>query len=144
MSIAGLTSSGSIPALEATIQFAGARQRTIAHNIANIDTPDFQPLDLSVTGFQKSLADAIDRRRAGDAPEGPLELRDSSELRVDHGQLRFTPKSPSTNLLFHDRNNRDLEHLMQASTENVSVYRTATELLRSRYDLLKTAISQRV
>jgi flagellar basal body rod protein FlgB len=47
-------------------------------------------------------------------------------------------------VLFHDRNNRDLERLMQGLAENTTTYRVAADLLRSRYDVLRTAISQRV
>ncbi len=146
MFIGDILNSGAMPTLEAGMQFAAQRQRLLAHNIANISTPDFRPVDLSIKEFRATLADAIDRRReATGGEQGPLELKKTSEIEMVAGRtLRFTPKTPSGNVLFHDRNNRDLERLMADQAETVAAYRAASDLLRSRFALLKTAISQRV
>ena len=42
-----LANAGSAPVLEQVLRFAGARQRLLAHNIANVDKPDFRPVDES-------------------------------------------------------------------------------------------------
>jgi flagellar basal-body rod protein FlgB len=146
-----LTSSPTIRVLELTAKFAGERQRVIASNIANIDTPNFQPTDLSPELFQRQLRSATERRRESSRPDEPLVLRSvpgasgTQEVRVDaQGQAQFTPTSSSGNILFHDRNNRDLERMMQANAENVAVFRVAVDLLRSRYEQLRTAMSERV
>jgi flagellar basal-body rod protein FlgB len=60
------------------------------------------------------------------------------------GGLTLKPRTPSGNVLYHDRNNRDLERLMQDLSENVLAFRVASDLLRRENDLLRTAISQRV
>ncbi len=145
MSIAGLTNAGAAPALEAVIRFSTQRQRVLAHNIANISTPDFRPTDLSVADFQTELAAAIDRRRQANAPDGPLKIRDTRELVWEpDGSLTATPRQPSDGVLWHDRNNRDLERLMQAQTENMAVFRTAADLLRGRTEAMRSALAQRV
>ncbi|MBU6413845.1 MAG: hypothetical protein KGS45_10240 [Planctomycetes bacterium] len=147
--ISELTNSGAIPALELTMRFAGQRQRLIANNIANIDTPDYVPLDASPREFQRLLADAIEKRDAGSAA-GKAEsaglpwAEGGAFVRDQRGELRLRPTRPADNVLFHDRNNRDLERLMQANVENALTFRVASDLLRSRYDILRTAISQRV
>src|SRR5690606_13216477 len=100
--------------------------------IANLDTPDHQPADVSVTDFQQALGKAIDRRRSARALQSPLPLASTREVEVDRaGRLTLRPQTPSGNILFHDRNNRDLERTMQSLAENVGVYRMATDLLRS-------------
>lgn len=144
--IEGLANSGAIPALEATVRFAGQRQRLIAHNIANLSTPNFQPQDVSVAGFQAQLDDAIQRRRAATGgTHGSLEIRDTREVIADaQGELRLSPGTPAPNILFHDRNNRDVERTMQDLAENAGMFRFAAEMLRSRHDLLRSAIAQRV
>ncbi|MDX2117361.1 MAG: flagellar basal body rod protein FlgB [Planctomycetota bacterium] len=145
--MADLFSSGGMQALELTLQFAGQRQRLIQSNIANIDTPDYRPMDVSPAKFQKSLARAIAAREqlGGDQAGGPLLLNDSREIvQQADGSIRLNPQTASGNVLFHDRNNRDLERLMQGLAENTTTYRVAADLLRSRYDVLRTAISQRV
>ena len=48
------------------------------------------------------------------------------------------------NLLFHDGNDRDLERTMQDLVENFMSFRLATELLRSRFELINTAIRERI
>lgn len=143
MLIGDITSSGALPSLEATLRFAGERQRLIAGNIANIDTPDYIHRDVSPAHFQRTLGKAIEQhRRVGNL--GDLHLNSDQITSRPGGTLQLTPRSSSGNILFHDRNNRDVEQLMAAQAENAGVYRTAVELLRTRYDLLRVAISERV
>lgn len=146
MFIDNVVNSGAIPALGAAMSFAAQRQKIIAHNIANMTTPDFRPLDVSVTGFQRALGEAVDARREryGGA-RGPLELRGTREFRLDkNGFIRLTPRTSSGNILFHDRNNRDLERTMQALAENAGAFRVAADLLRNRYRQLHSAIAEQV
>ncbi len=145
MLINDVTSSGALPSLEATLRFAGARQRLIAHNIANVSTPGFQPKDVSVGDFQEQLGEAVDARRArtGGA-HGKLGLKSSREVAFGPGgRLTLTPDTTSGNILFHDRNDRDLERMMQALAENTGVYRVASELIRAQMDVLRAAITER-
>lgn len=127
------------------MRFAGARQQVIASNIANITTPDYRQKDLDPTRFAQSLRRAIDDRRARTGNQrGDLHLRDNGEFGVGaDGRLQVTPSNSSSNILFHDRNNRDLERLMQDNAENVAAYRLSAELLRSRFEILKSAIAER-
>ena len=143
--IAGVTNGDSIPALERLMQFAGGRHRIIAHNIANLDTPDFRPVDVSVEGFQNQLGEAIDTRREKHGNSGGvLEMEDSREVRVERDGLVLAPEPRGDNILFHDRNDRDPERIMQDLVENFMTFRTAAELVRNRYEILNTAIRERV
>ncbi len=137
-------SSGAVPALEKLMSFAGQRQRLIAHNIANISTPNFRQMDVSVSGFQQALGQAIDRKRdRGGA--GDLEIQETSELEIDaQGGLILRPGTNGPGVLAHDRNNRDLETLMKDLVENAATYRLASDLLRSRFEILRSAIAERV
>lgn len=145
MLIDQVLNSDALPSLERTVQFAARRQELIAHNIANLSTPNFQPKDVSVGGFQKSLGEAIDRRRQRfGGMRGPLEFKGNREVEVAGQGLRLKPGQSTGNILFHDRNNRDLERTMQAMVENLTVFRAATDLMKSRLDLLNTAIRERI
>ncbi len=141
-----IANSDAIPVLEQVMRYAGQRQRLIAHNIANIDTPNFIQLDVSPAAFQANLRKAVEnRRQRTGGMHGPLEWDETPQLRKDDdGELTLNPLTPSNNILFHDRNNRDTERLMQDLAENVTVFRVATDLLRSRYQLLNSAIAERV
>ncbi len=147
MDVSGVTSSGALPALEMVIRFAGQRQRLIANNVANFETPNYQPKDVSPAQFQRVLGEAIDARRAGSGRgmRGELDWQETRELKKgERGGLKLEPRTASGNILFHDRNNRDIERTMQAMVENVGVFRMATELYRSQVGLLQSAISERV
>lgn len=141
-----VSNSDAIPVLEQMMRFAGQRQRLIAHNIANIDTPRFLPMDVSPQAFQKNLRKAVEnRRQKTGGMHGELEWDETRQLQKDNdGELVLNPLTPSGNILFHDRNNRDTERLMQDLAENVNAFRVATDLLRSRYQLLNSAIAERV
>lgn len=141
-----LSSAGALPALALTMRFAGERQRLIAHNIANLETPNFRPADVSPRAFQKLLQGAIsERRKSTGGGHGGLHWKGTREIERDGGSgLRLDPRTPTGNILFHDRNNRDLERTMQSMVENASAYRVASELMRSRVALLGSAISERV
>jgi flagellar basal-body rod protein FlgB len=112
MPAGGLLDSGCLPVLEMTARFAARRHELLAHHIANADTPDFRPLDVSPADFQRLLG--------------------------------LVPRTPSRNILFHDRNNRDLERTMQALAENTGAFRVSIDLLRSRYQAIHAAIGERV
>lgn len=144
--IQGITNDGATPVLEALVRYAGARQRLIAHNAANLSTPDFRPLDVAPSEFRSVLREAVERRRAQHgAIGGELELGSSEQIRFgSDGAIELTPQTPTGNILFHDRNNRDVERLMQANAENMAVFRVATDLLRSRMEIMRAAISERV
>lgn len=146
MFISDLTTADAIPTLTTSLRFAGQRHRMISNNIANISTPNFQPRDVSVSKFQETLADAVDRRRREhDGVRGELKWRETRELqRDDRGQLELNPQPAGRNVLFHDRNNRDLERLMQDLTENTGAFRVTVELLRTRFDILESAIREEV
>ncbi len=141
-----LSSSGSLPALEKLLSFAAQRQRLLSHNIANISTPDFRQVDVSVKDFQKSLRDAVlERRERTGGQSGELKLEASREIGIGPGGgLILRPRTNGQGILAHDRNNRDLETLMKDLVENAATFRLASDLLRSRMDLLRAAISERV
>lgn len=147
MLINDVTTSGAVPALEMTMRFAAQRQRLIAGNIANIATPGYQQTDVDPKSFQRVLADATQRRRAATGGhQGELNWRENDEIRRGprSGELVLSPATPSGNILYHDRGNRDVERLMQAQAENAVMFRVAVDMLRSRFQLLQNAMSERV
>jgi flagellar basal-body rod protein FlgB len=146
MLIQDLENAGSLPVLSRMLQFAAQRQKLIVHNIANMETPDFRPVDVSVSGFRQSLAKAVDaRREANGGLQGDLPAIDTPEVTAtSNGSVTLHPRTPSGNVLYHDRNNRDLERMMQDLAENSLAYKGTVDLMRRENDLLRSAISQRV
>ena len=141
--IDNVTNSEGIAVLERLVQFAGARHRLIVNNIANLDTPGYRPVDVSVGAFREQLAGAVDARRAS-GTDGRLELGDSGQVQFNDDGVTLHPEPIGANLLFHDGNDRDVERTMQDLVENFMTFRLAAELLRSRLDLINTAIRERI
>jgi len=137
--------SGGIPVLERLVQFTEARHQVLTHNIANLPTPHFVPTDVDPKAFQAELQTALDRRRKTARPlNGPLELRDSQQMAFRRDGMTLNPARLGENILFHDRNDRDLERSMQNLAENALTHNAAVEMLRNQFNLLGTAIRERV
>jgi flagellar basal-body rod protein FlgB len=143
--ISDLSTAGALPALEKMFLFSGQRQRLIAQNIANIDTPNFQGVDADPLAFQRTLSDAIERRRdTNGGVSGELDLSGASEVRMVGGRMELNPTTPIGGVLFQDRNQRDLEMLMQDMVENATMFRVAGDLMRKNQSMIRGAIAQRV
>jgi flagellar basal-body rod protein FlgB len=143
--IEGLFSSGAMPTLQRLVQFSARRHRQIVDNIANASTPNYRPRNVDHNEFQAALADAVERRRQRfGGPRGPLEMRDTPNLDFKPDGVAMKPTARRDNLLFHDRNDRSLEHLMRDLAENAGVHNTGAELIRNQFTMLETAIRERV
>lgn len=146
MFIDHISNAGALPTLRAMMSFASQRQKLIAHNIANLETPNFQPVDVSPQSFQAALSDAIDQRRQRNGgASGAIEIRQTQEFEQGRNEsLVLRPRSPVAGVLTHDRNSSDLETTMQSLVENAATFRVAADLYRSRVGVLKKAIGERV
>jgi len=143
--IEGLTHSGAIPTLKRSVQFASARHEVLVNNVANLSTPNFKPKELDPAQFQGQLRAAVERRRAEPAAQGePLELKDSRQIQFEKDKIEARPEPANENLMFHDRNNRNLERQMQHLAENTLMHESSIRLLKKEFDLLNTAIRERV
>lgn len=142
--IHGLFNHGSMPALERLLQFTEQRHQVLADNIANLSTPFFRPRDLDPAAFQRALGEAIDRRRSGATPlDGDLRVGDTRQLRFGPDRIEASPQFTDENILFHDRNNRDLERIMQDLAENTLAHSAGIEMLKNQFNLLEAAIRER-
>ncbi|MCA9291643.1 MAG: hypothetical protein KDA25_10990 [Phycisphaerales bacterium] len=144
--IDGVTNAGAVPVLERLMQFASLRHGFIAENAANLTTPNYRPRDLSVEGFQAALRDAVDARRAerGGRAAGTLRPADTDELTFHDGGIEARPSVLGQNILFHDGNDRDTEKTMQMLAENLITLRLGVEMFRRNFDLMNTAIRERL
>ena len=131
-------------ALELTAQFAEQRQKVLAENLANIDTPNYHSQRLDPAAFQASLRQALEQADCGG--QRRLTLRDNAQFSTDpDGQIEVRPaREPAANALFHDGTNARLEELLGDVAKNSLAYEAATTLLKSQYGLLLMAIRGRV
>ena len=134
-----LVSSRTTRAVELAATFAEQRQRVLAENLANIETPDYQTQQLDPRAFQSALADALDNTKRND---NRLKLRGNAQVQTDaDGRLAVTPTTePAQNLLFHDGTNARLERVLADVSENELYYEMTTNFLRSRMQQMLNAI----
>jgi flagellar basal body rod protein FlgB len=126
----------------------------ITNNIANLSTPGFRPSDVSPQAFQRQLAEAVDARRAGasigvvgeitGSADSALPMRSTRAVEVCGDRLIMHPEPTGDNILFHDGNDRSVERVMQGLVENFLAFRAAAQLMRSRIDIINTAIRERI
>ena len=145
MSDGGIASSGATPYLQRLMQFAWQRNTLLQDNVANLDTPGYRPTDVSTEGFQSAMKAARARQMGSGGPviRGSGVFADTREIAFQAGGVQLNPQATHDNLLFHDDNDRNLERVMQDVSENVLMFRLASELFRREHDLLRSAIRER-
>ena len=96
------------------------RQRVIANNVANVDTPGFKSSEVR---FEQLLAQAAQRGLPGNAPEAEVVTNTDTSLR-------------------DDGNNVDIEQQMLHLSETAITYIALSRLETSRLSLLKTVATE--
>ena len=132
MFIERLLNQGNAPLLEQTLRFTAARQSLIAENVVNVDTPNYRQKDLSVEKFH-----AMMRRRVEDR-------REDGPGRVRFDDVAAELETPERGILFHDGNNRSMEHLMSDMAKNAMMHNLCVELLRKQFQSLELALKERI
>ena len=135
---ASLFNTTTIPALGEVLNFAQARQTVLAGNIANVNTPGYRLRDLSPTAFQQELKAALAESR-----ESP-ESRSPGLLGNDPGGPLRQVRANLENLVYHDDTNIDLEKQVAEMTKNHLLHNFALTVMTDQFQLLQTAISERV
>jgi len=119
-----MSQSGStINLLEAGIRAGELRQRAIASNMANIETPGYRRLDVR---FEQRLAKALD------APG-----------RLDPEAMEAEVYEPNDPPLKANGNNVNMEAEVGDLVENSLRYTTYVRLLRKKFAQIEAAISER-
>ena len=126
-----------LSALRTKMQWHQERQRVLAENISNSDTPNFRPRDLVEPKFDKNGASA--------AAMGSLAMTrtSASHIAVAGSGDTFAQNSRGG---FHTRpagNAVNLEDQMLKVSANQMDYAAATSLYSRSLGLLKTAIGKR-
>jgi flagellar basal-body rod protein FlgB len=109
---------------------AEMNHRVLAQNIANVDTPNYNPVNLD---FKKVLSAAIEGR-------GGIALRTSRPRHLDFTDPRPNFKSLAF-LSKNDYNKVDLDEQMAQLSENTGKYTTYAALLTKRFEMTKNMLS---
>ena len=133
----GIFESSTIPILQEAINFSQARHGILVGNVANMDTPGYKVRDLSVDTFHERLREAIEARREGE-PFSPGLL--TSEPGDPMRKVRDSMKT----ILFHDDSDVGLEQQVLQISKNQFMHNMAISIMTNQFQLLNTAISERV
>lgn len=104
-----------------------ARQRTIANNVANVDTPNFKASEVH---FEDALKTAISRRQTG-----------ADQLSLNAATVRTSLNSATSTR--GDGNNVDIDREMQVLGETNLTYSALTQVMSSRLGTLRGIITGR-
>ena len=120
--------------LRAAMSGLAARQRTIAHNVANADTPNFKASEVR---FEAALRDALAAQYgAGRASAGATRL-DQAELRASVTRARPVEGT----VVRADGNNVDIEREMVQLAETTLAYNALTQSMATRLGIMRNVIS---
>jgi flagellar basal-body rod protein FlgB len=114
--------------LRAAMSGLTARQRTIANNVANVDTPNFKASEVR---FEDTLKAAVNRAQRGlpTASQTALNSAASRSNLVDSTSTRG------------DGNNVDIDREMEMLSEANLTYSALTQAMSSRIGILRSVIN---
>lgn len=127
----------SLPALEQSAAFAQNRQKLLAGNIANLDTPGYQTRDISTSEFQSRLREMIHSQR--NPSPGISRTGEPNDIPPEE-RVRDVSKQ----ILFHDGSDVSLEEQITEISKNEAMHNMAIALMRSQYQNLSVAIRESV
>src|SRR5205814_8023256 len=136
--LSGLFNSTTIPALGEVLNFAQARHTVLAGNIANVNTPGYRLRDLSQSEFQQRLKEAIAATQRSAEPLSP------GLAYSEPGDPMRQVRSSLENIVYHDDTNIDLEKQVAEMTKKHLLHNFALTVMTDQFQLLQTAISERV
>jgi flagellar basal-body rod protein FlgB len=118
--------SGTDSYLQAAMSGLAARQRTIANNVANVDTPGFKASEVN---FESVLNQAVSRAKPGtQVNQSTLDAR-----------MRATTLDDATSTRA-DGNNVDIDQQMEMLSEANLNYSALTQVMSTRLGILRGVI----
>src|SRR5690625_124588 len=112
--------------LERTLDYSATRNRAIAHNIANVDTPNYKAKDVV---FKHVL-------------EGKLRAKKTHERHLPFEQTinRFHMVTKTGTVYNHNQNNVDIDKEMSELAKNQILYQSLVDRLNGKFSDLQTVI----
>jgi flagellar basal-body rod protein FlgB len=121
--------SGADSYLQAALSGLAARQRTIANNVANTDTPNFKASEVR---FEDVLKNAISRGRPGSPPN-------QAALNTAAGRTSIDTSTATRS----DGNNVDIDREMEMLGEANLTYSALTQVLATRIGIMRSVVNGR-
>lgn len=126
---------GIFKALNAKMHYLDTRQKVLAQNVANADTPGYVPKDLSKVDFGRVLQDVTKDRNLRVETTNPMHMPPPNTIE--------DPKNRGAKLVYEvapDGNEVSLEEQMVKSSQNTMDYNLMTTLYQKNVNIMRTAI----
>jgi flagellar basal-body rod protein FlgB len=135
---------GMIPVMERVSAFTHLRQKMIANNIANVDTPFYKAVDAPVADFQEAMKSAMADRDRRVVPVFQLESNRGAKVDAA-GRLALDPvEVRGEHILAHNENTVSIENEMVKMAQNQMLHSAATQLLVQQFSMIESAIREQV
>ena len=124
-------------AIGAKMQYLNQRQGVIAQNIANADTPNYRPQDLTEIDFGRLVEHVSGTKKVRMESTNPLHMPAQNELpEPDSEKQKITYEvAPAENAVI-------LEEQMLKSGQTVMDYNLMTNLYRKNINMIRTALGR--
>jgi flagellar basal-body rod protein FlgB len=126
MSTSGIFATPGVQSLSLALDEASLRQQAISSNIANVNTPGYQRLDVSPS-FERAYTSALTNLSAGE----PIASMPTGTVTTAADQGPARP----------DGNTVQIEQEMLGLAQNSAKYEFASEMLANNFHGMKTAIT---
>jgi len=123
-----------VPVLNKALDAYAMRQKSIADNIANVDTPGYKRSEVS---FEEDLKAALDKKGVSGFRTNPRHLP-VGKPRID--EVKPIPFLPKDNSLASGKNNVDIDHEMAELAKNQINFTYGSRLMELTFNRLKSAI----
>jgi flagellar basal-body rod protein FlgB len=119
-------------AMSRRMQWLGERQKILAQNVANADTPNFHAKDLKAPSFSELVGRSTAQLR--------LATTNPSHLTSGNATKGFTTEADNTGEVSPSGNNVALEEQMLKVSGTATDYQITTSLYRQHMAMLKSAL----
>jgi flagellar basal-body rod protein FlgB len=120
-----------IAIMSSAMDASALRHKSISNNIANVNTPNYQPTKVS---FEERLQQEIESQFIGNRTN-------AKHLQIGEKQAIPAPKLEKDNVVFKNSGNGvDLDYEMTQLSQNTLWYQSLTYSMNEEFNLLKTSI----
>jgi flagellar basal-body rod protein FlgB len=136
----GIFSSPAWQAMEKALDGSALRQRMIANNIANVETPNYKAMEVT---FEDQLKQALQQ---GTGSSIKMMATDPRHITINNGSTIANVQPAIETVkdfsIRNDKNNVDIDRESAKLAQNEIYYDTVTRMMNDEFSLLRMVISE--
>lgn len=121
---------GTINALHNSLDYSNAKNKMIANNIANVDTPNYKAKKVE---FKNTLQDELHKNFQA-------KRTDERHLSFSSHEKPYSIKTNQSTVYNHNGNNVDIDKEMTILAENQIYYQALTDRINGKFNSLQSVI----